>query len=336
MARSKVEPTVVHINNHLKVVFTHFLDKLVIREILLADVIQFENSDYSPVMIPLRLLGKRFVLDEHDVEIEHRKELKRIQPLLGKKRSFSPFQFVKSSTPIVLALNKLAVKFSSMVLTCSNRDAIQIQRLYGLNKDKLRVVPNCADPEYFDRVKPYRFVHPVVLFVGNFDHPPNVEGAIVLLRRIMPLVRMKRSDVTVVLVGKNPPLNLVNENDKNVIFTGEVDDLRPLIMGADVAVAPIFAGSGTRQKIVDYMALGKPIVSTAKGAEGLRLQNERHFLERDTVEGFSRAILELLEDPEKAKLLGNEARRLARAEYAWDVQIHKVLAAYERVLEARR
>ena len=322
------------VNENLVIFFSHVWDRTVLRKLLLADIVQFEYPYLLPVMLLLRILGKRFVLDEHGVEFQFIRELKKIPETTGNSRSIG-FMLKKMPglSPIVLGIEKLAVTISSLVFACSDNDASEIRRLYGPDKAKVKVVPNCADPAFFDTVAPKKFGRSVDLFLGSFDHPPNVHGASVLLSRIVPHVREKVKDVRFVLVGKNPPQWLVRQASENVVFTGEVEDLRPLVMGADVVVAPIFSGSGTRQKIVDYMAFGKPIVSTTKGAEGLDLEDEVDFLQRDTVEGFCDAIVQLLEDRNRAQLLGRRVREIARVKYSWDVQIIEVLEAYEEIMK---
>jgi glycosyltransferase involved in cell wall biosynthesis len=149
----------------------------------------------------------------------------------------------------------------------------------------------------------------------------------------MPRVRQKVRDVLLVMVGANPPPWLVRQQKGDILVTGEITDPRPLLAGADVLVAPVFFGSGTRVKLLDYMALGKPIVSATKAAEGLEMQDGVHFLRADTVESFSEAIVRLFNDKQLARVLGYQARDLARKTYSWDAQVAKVLSAYARITE---
>jgi glycosyltransferase involved in cell wall biosynthesis len=176
----------------------------------------------------------------------------------------------------------------------------------------------------------------MVLFLGSFNHPPNVHAAVMLVEEIMPRVRQKVDNVLLVMVGRNPPSSLVHQQSRDLIFTGEVEDPRPYLAGADVLVAPVLFGSGTRQKLVDYMALGKPIVSTTKGAEGIEMKDGVHFLRRDSADNFSDAIVQLLSDRRLAELLGHQARGLARTTYSWSMQRAKLLDAYARVDRRRR
>ena len=135
---------------------------------------------------------------------------------------------------------------------------------------------------------------------------------------------------------KESSVPLLHQQNRDLVFTGEVEDPRPYLAGADVLVAPVLFGSGTRQKLVDYMAIGKPIVSTTKGAEALEMQDGVHFLRRDSVKDFSDAIVQLLRDRRFAELLGHQARDLATTTYSWSMQRAKLLDAYARADRKRR
>ena len=334
---ANTKPRVLRLGNNLTVVYSAFCSPAVLRELLMADLVQFEYPFLLPMMILMWLLRRPFVLDEHGVEALFIRELKNIPIERGTEGSLknSSIGFllrrIPGLTPVVLAMEKLAVTISSVVLTCSEIDALEIRRMYNLPKEKLVVVPNCATRAFFEDVTPRRYGRPTVLFLGSFNHPPNVHAAELLVEQIMPRVRQKIRNVLLVMVGRNPPPWLLRQQNQDTVFTGEVEDPRPFVAGADVLVAPIFFGSGTRQKLVDYMALGRPIVSTTKGAEGLEMQDGIHYVRRDAVESFSEAILQLLHDEELGRLLGHNARELARKSYSWDAQSTKLLAAYSRI-----
>jgi glycosyltransferase involved in cell wall biosynthesis len=339
---SNLKPRAVRISTNLTVVHSAFCSPIVLKELLQADLVQFEYPFMLPMMILLRLLGRAFVLDEHGVESLFIRELKDIPtvPDGGSSSKGKPIGFLLKETPgltpIILAMEKLATKISSATFACSEIDSLEIQRIYHLSPNRLVVIPNCATNAYFERVVPNKFGRPTVLFLGSFNHPPNVHAASMLVEEIMPRVRQRVDNVLLVIVGRNPPPRLVRQQSRDLIFTGEVEDPRPYLAGADVLVAPVLFGSGTRQKLVDYMALGKPIVSTTKGVEGIEMKDSVHFLRRDSVEDFSDAIVQLLSDRRLAELLGHQARDLARTTYSWSMQRAKLLDAYARTDPKRR
>ena len=325
-------PSTVELRGNLRVITSHFLDGIVLREMLLAGIVQFEYPYLLPMMIFLKMLGRHVVLDEHGIESVFLIELKKIPKMTKEPRSIG---FLMKRIPWIeygaFAIEKLAIRIADAVFVCSNDDALEIRRLYEVDKRKVVVVPNAVDSRFFDRVEPYEFGRPTVLFLGSFDHPPNLEGALTLTREIMPCVWSEVENALCVFIGKNPP-NWKTARDDALLFIGRVEDVRPLIAGANVVVAPIFSGSGTRQKIVEYMALGKPIVSTTKGAQGLELTDGTHFMRRDTIKSFSEAVVELMRNREQAGLLGNRVRKVAEEEYSWDSQINIVVQAYRRTM----
>jgi len=318
----------------LVVIFHHFLNPIVLKELLAADVVQFEYPYLLPYMILLKILKRQFVLDSHGIESMFIRELKKLPQMPEKKTIGFILQKVPGLRPVVLAIEKFALRISPIVFACSKTDSLLMRSMYNVDRKKIIVVPNCADPSFFkSNVVPHRFGRPTVLFMGSYDYPPNVHAALLLIKHVMPIVRETIKDVLFVFVGRNPPPELVNEKDDNLLFTGEVDDVRPFIVGADVVVAPIFYGYGTKQKVIEYMALGKPIVSTSKGVEGIDAEEDLHFLRRDTLESFSEAVIQLLRDRRRAELMGRRSRELAKEKYAWETQIANVILGYKMLLQ---
>jgi glycosyltransferase involved in cell wall biosynthesis len=328
----------LHAERNLTIFSASLWNPAVLRSILRADLAQFEYPYLLPFMLLLRVIGKSFVLDEHGVEYVFIRELKsmRLDDSL-KNRSIG---FIIARTPglvpIALCIEKAALRIASIVFTCSDIDAEQLRRFYKVDPERILVVPNCVDEALPDGVVPHQFGRPTIVFMGSFNHPPNVHAASVLIDEIMPRVRNVVKEVLLVMVGKNPSETLRSEEGEDVLFMGEVKDPRPIVMGADVAVAPIFFGSGTRMKIVDYMMLGRPVVSTSKGAEGLDIEDEVHYLRRDTVSGFSDAVIDLLVHRGRAVLLGQRAQEVARKKYSWNGQIANIIDAYYTVVEDRK
>ena len=135
-----------------------------------------------------------------------------------------------------------------------------------------------------------------------------------------PRVVARRPSVAAVIVGRNPPAALVRaaaERGLRWRFTGFVDDIRPEVAAAQVSVIPLRVGSGTRMKAFESMALGRPVVSTTVGVEGLDVVPGRHLLVADTAEAFAAAILRLLDEPGLAGGLAEAARALLEARFSW-------------------
>jgi len=304
-----------------------------VRDLLRSDVVQVEFHTFSltmPFMTPiiafLRLVRKPVVLDEHGVEIQY---LYEIHDALGTRPS-------TSGRLRVFLLESLAARLSSSILVCSFVDAERIRHIYRVPPAKMAVVPNGVSDRFLQRIDGYKYGQPTVLFLGSFDHPPNVFGARFLLDRVVPNVFAADKKVTLAFVGRNAPVWLSQGefHDRIHIFR-DVQDVRPFIAGTDVAVAPIFQGSGTRIKILEFMSMGKPVVSTSKGAEGLDVRDGETIQIRDDPQGFGLAILELLKNRHLAQEIGENGRRLVEDRYVWSHLAKDALQIYERLVAVR-
>ena len=170
--------------------------------------------------------------------------------------------------------------------------------------------------------------HPMlILFVGNFVHPPNGDAATRLVRSIAPLIRLRLPAAEVRIVGPNPPPELVAAAGPGVTFTGEVPDVRPHLEDAAVVIAPIRQGGGMRVKVAEALAAGKAVVSTTLAAGGLHVLHENQLLLADTDEELADATATLLGDADRRAALAGRARAWALASLGWDGPVE----AYERI-----
>jgi polysaccharide biosynthesis protein PslH len=171
-----------------------------------------------------------------------------------------------------------------------------------------------------------------VLFVANLAYRPNVDGAVWLCARVVPALRALRPGAEVRIVGPAPPRRLRGlARRRGVAVTGLVPDVVPHYRWARVAVAPIHSGGGTRMKILEAMALGRPVVSTRLGCDGLEAEDGRHLLVADRAGDFARQIAALLEDAQLRERLCREGRRLVERRYSWQRSADKLLTIYERL-----
>ncbi len=185
--------------------------------------------------------------------------------------------------------------------------------------EQTEVVDNGVDTVYF---KPQRDVERLpheLLFLGSLDWRPNQDGVLQLLDHVFPAVQTRCPGATLNLVGRNPPLWLQERvaRQAGVSLHGNVPDVRPYLARAALTVVPLRVGGGSRLKILESLATATPVVSTAVGAEGLRLQAEKHLSITPDESGMAVAILKLLEDPDTASRQAEEGRRLVLAEYDW-------------------
>lgn len=226
-----------------------------------------------------------------------------------------------------------ALQASAHVFTCSENDRALFQSRYGIPSDRITAVPNGVAVSEFDpdaapaaaRIpeKP----GPVTLFfMGKLDYQPNREALRVLCERVLPKLEQAAPGRFHLLVcggpipqGAFPP---------SVHFAGRVEAVAPFLWSADICLAPIFSGSGTRFKVLEYFAARKPVVATAKAVEGLDVVPGEHYEAAET-EQFADRILELDRDPARAGRLAQAAFTLARERYDWSV----VQPRWRRIME---
>ncbi len=151
-----------------------------------------------------------------------------------------------------------------------------------------------------------------VLFVGGFDHPPNVDAALTLVNAGMPLVWQRLGDVPVVIAGSKPPPEIQALASANVEVTGWVEDLQPLIDGARVMAAPLRYGAGMKGKVTQSLGAGLPVVTTPTGAEGLGVEDGRELLIAEDPADLAERIVRLHQDDELWRRLSAEGQDVVR------------------------
>jgi glycosyltransferase involved in cell wall biosynthesis len=218
---------------------------------------------------------------------------------------------------------------AAAAVTCvSTEDA---QALQTLTSDVHPVVvPNGLDlTAYASTPRSARADH--VVFTGKLDYRPNLDACMWLLDEIWPRIRTARPAATLALVGQAPPDHLrARHGADGVSVTGAVDDVRPHLAEASVYVAPLRMGGGTRFKLLEAMALERPIVSTTLGAEGFAVADGRELLLADQAPAFAAACVRLLDDSGLRAQLSDRARTFVSA-YDWTHLWPALLAVWHRL-----
>lgn len=221
------------------------------------------------------------------------------------------------------------------VHTMSLDDASHLSRFLADGGSRIRVVPNGVDTTSFEHLDE-RSLPEDLLYVGNYHHLPNVDALEYLVRDIWPLIRLRRNDVQLNVVGANPSDRVTRLGGKDgITVVGPVDDIRDAYRSHRVMLAPIRAGSGTRLKILEAFASGIPVISTSVGAEGINADNGIHLLIADTAVEFAEATIRLLEDEELRKRLSAAAQELVRSQYDWGRVAESLRLAYMEVTQKR-
>jgi glycosyltransferase involved in cell wall biosynthesis len=196
------------------------------------------------------------------------------------------------------------------------------------------VIPNAADVEYY---QPRPMDPPpdgrTVVYFGLLSTIPNVDGVTHFAQNIWPRIAEAHPEAHWKIIGGRPSPSLLALAGPRVELTGAVSDLRPHLAAAAAVVVPLRLGGGTRLKIVEAMAMGKAIVSTTLGAEGIEAVPGRDILVADEPAAFAAAVGHLLDEPSLAARIGQSARRLAVERYAWSEAARALEGFYRRILE---
>jgi sugar transferase (PEP-CTERM/EpsH1 system associated) len=220
----------------------------------------------------------------------------------------------------------LCQKFD-LVLTVSKEDRALFENEFAA--PPVRDLPTGVDTDYFSprnhSGKRYN-----VVFVGAMDWFPNEDAVTFFVQEIYPRVRQELPEVTFTVAGRNPPMRILRlaQEDASLEVTGRVEDVRPFLARADCCVVPLRIAGGTRIKIFEAMAMGKPVVTTLVGAEGLPVIADQEIILADDPGSFSAAVLRVLREPAWARQIGVAARRTVCSKFGWD----KAVAQLEQYL----
>jgi glycosyltransferase involved in cell wall biosynthesis len=170
-----------------------------------------------------------------------------------------------------------------------------------------------------------------LVFVGSMDWLPNVDGVLYFVREVLPLIRRKRPDCTLAVVGRTPPpkISVLAAKDVRIQVTGTVPDIRPYLWGSLVSIVPLRIGGGTRLKIYEAMGAKIPVVSTTIGAEGLTANPPTDIRLADTPQDFAERCLELLASGEERAQVSTAAWEMVKANFSWE----HVSRCFERIME---
>ena len=211
-------------------------------------------------------------------------------------------------------------------LFVSEAEAELFRHRSGLSDERVKAVGNGIDLEFYGApdVQPEGLEHngPLILFTGQMDYQPNVQAVQSFSNEVMPEILSRFPDARFAIVGRSPAEKVKQLDQKNgTIVVGAVDDIRNWITAADVVVAPLRIARGIQNKVLEAMAMAKPVVASRCAAEGIEAINREHFLIAPSVEEEALLVCELLGDPERARRLGKHAKILIHSHYSWETQL---------------
>jgi glycosyltransferase involved in cell wall biosynthesis len=286
-------------------------------DVLLVDFLNAFGNVPSSATVPI-------VLFEHNVEYQIWKRLSRIETKWLRRVGLG------AEWRRVRSWEAHACRIADLTIAVSERDRDELQQLAP--GATIAAVPTGVDTDYF-RPGERAEIPNRIAFSGSMDWYPNEDAMFFFVREVLPRVREAIPDASLVIVGRNPSQGVRKlEELPGVIVTGTVADVRPAIEEAALVVVPLRAGGGTRLKIFEALAMGKAVLSTSVGAEGLGVIAGCHLAVSDGAEALTRDVIELLKNPLRRRELGAAGRLLVESQYSWPT----VAAGFERHLRSVR
>ncbi|MEN5089810.1 glycosyltransferase family 4 protein [Pseudomonas protegens] len=290
------------------------------------DVIQIEHSySFQPFEQPLQQLQRDFVLTEHNVE-----------SALG---AASYDRLPAWSKPFTLydqwryrRWERRVFQQATQVIAVTEQDALTLARLSG---KPAAVVVNGVDCEHYASVQP-DLTSQRLLFIGNYEYSPNLDAVEWALEEILPRLWALNPDVRFAICGYALPDSFRQRwPDPRIEWQGFVPDLRDLQRRSTLFFAPLRQGGGSKLKVLEAMAAGLPVVTTAQGSSGLQVENGRHYLGSEDPGALAQILAEALADPERLQRIGDAGRGYVLAEHDWTVAAAQLEAVYQQLPSAK-
>jgi glycosyltransferase involved in cell wall biosynthesis len=198
------------------------------------------------------------------------------------------------------------------------------------------VIPNGVDLSIFKPSKNKKENNvPILLFHGNFEGTnSNREAAHFIVNKIYPSLRKKLGDAfEIQIIGKGCEKLLNEVKFKNIKIISYADKIEKLLSRGDIYIAPIFSGSGMKNKILEAMAVGLPVIGTAEAFMGIEAENLVHCIKVNDTEEFVSSIINLINDKELRRAIGYRAFSLVKKNFSWDSIVVKYISLYEELLK---
>ena len=241
--------------------------------------------------------------------------------------------------------SRLADRADISLLISHKEAELFTSRLQGsaVQTAKVDVLGNGIDSDFFDpaQVCPEpqltAMAGPRLIFTGQMDYQPNIAAAERVATRILPLVRQKIPQASFHVVGRNPTDRLLAMHKQGGVFVwGRVDDVRPWLKGADMAVAPLEIARGVQNKVLEAMAMAMPVVLTGAAATGINAVPGHHFEIADSDAELAAAIVDLAQDSRRAAVMGLDARRFVVERQSWQSALEPLAQLFAGNRRAQR
>ncbi|HTO40742.1 MAG TPA: TIGR03087 family PEP-CTERM/XrtA system glycosyltransferase [Rhizomicrobium sp.] len=272
------------------------------------------SSAMAPYLMQQRSLGaSKVVLDLVDVDSD--KWSQYADASAGPKR-----WLYRREAKTLLELERAAAAHFGATLLVSPFEAETFEQLAPESVGRIHSVPNGVDLDHFsgghDFPNPFAKGEIPLVMTGAMDYRPNVEGALWFAKAVMPLVTARLQQAQFYIVGSKPARILTGTSFPRVTVTGRVPDVRPYIAHAAVCVAPLHIARGVQNKVLEAMALEKPVVATNAASRALAIEPGSEFWLADDAQGFADAVISAAFGPERARISAG-GRRYVERHHNW-------------------
>ena len=224
-----------------------------------------------------------------------------------------------------------------LLVVCSETDAQVLEDTFAVEAARIIVVPNGISQLPSEDPTPAPLCRSrdesVLLFLGKLDYRPNREAVEWLFDKLLPELGSVPFPLCLTIVGGPVPTRLPERVPENVrlLLPGKVPEIAPYLAAADICLAPLFSGSGTRIKILEFLSAGRALLATEKAAEGLSLEPGRHYERIESAEAAAKSIERLIQNPEQRSALGACGKDFVKTHYLWKPLVEQ----YYSELQAR-
>ncbi len=258
--------------------------------------------------------------------VEQTIEYKVYQSFVSSFNSFLLKKLLETDVKKIKKWEKFYWRKADKIIAMSEKDAQVVEN--EMNNTDVEVVPNGVDTESFFKIQKTSDREKTILFLGNFKWIQNKEAVFYLRDKVWPLIIEKCPQAKLWIVGKNPSREILEMACEN-IKVESVEDIKDAFSKADVLLAPMLSGGGTRYKVLEAMASSTPVVSTALGVEGLDVENGKHVYVGETPAELAELTVKILNNKEISEQVVQNAKDLIAKEYNWQKIAAKLDSIYE-------
>jgi glycosyltransferase involved in cell wall biosynthesis len=253
------------------------------------------------------------VLIEHNIEyLIQAQQYKKATGTINRLRKFLYYSSFKG-------FEQSAYSWFDRIVTVSDVDCRELLNFAPfVQPEKVIVIPNGVDTQKLTPKDAYPQAN-TIIFNGSLTYEANFDAVKYFLEEIFPTIYQNKPEIRFLITGSIEGVDLKSlKTNRNVTFTGYLDDVHTVVKNSYVCVVPLKWGGGTRLKVLEAISLGTPVVSTTKGIEGLGLIPDRDVLVADEPAQFAKMVLQILDDPDLRKKLSNSGRAVIEHNFDWE------------------